>query len=66
MKVYFYTFIPPIKLNVTLTQHQLLTNCQRRKTSKIQLDRIAELIWNPEIITEIAVQDKFKPVVQGI
>ena len=45
---------------------QLLTNSQRRKKSKIQLDRIAELIWNPEIITEIAVQDKFQPVVQGI
>ena len=67
MKVYFYTFILPIKLNVTLTQHQLLTNSQRRKTSRIQLDRITELTWNPELITEIAVQiqDKFKPVIQG-
>ena len=67
MKVYFYTFILPIKLNVTLTQHQLLTNSQRRKTSRIQLDRITELTWNPELITEIAVQiqDKLKPVIQG-
>ena len=29
------TFFLPIKLNVTLTQHQLLTNSQRRKTSRI-------------------------------
>ena len=67
MKVYFYTFILPIKLNVPLTQHQLLTNSQRRKTSRIQLDRITELTWNPELITEIAVQiqDKLKPVIQG-
>ena len=67
MKVYFYTFIIPIKLNVTLTQHQLLTNSQRRKTSGIQLDRITELTCNQELITEIAVQiqDKFKPVIQG-
>ena len=65
MKVYFYTFILPI--NDTLTQHQLLTNSQRRRTSRIQPDRITELTWNPEVITEIAVQmqDKFKPVVQG-
>ena len=66
MKIYFYTFILPIKHNVTLTQHQLLKNSQRKKTSRIQLDRIAELIWDPEL-TKIAVQiqDKFKPVIQG-
>ena len=68
MKIYFYTFILPIKDNVTLTQHQLLTNSQRRKTSRIQLDRITELAWNPELITEISVQiqDKLKLVIQGI
>ena len=46
MKIYFYTFILPIKDNVTLTQHQLLTNSQRRKTSRIQLDRNTELTWH--------------------
>ena len=47
--------------------HHLLINSQRRKTSGIQLDRITELKWNPELITEFAVQiqDKFKPVIQG-
>ena len=50
-----------------IQHHQLLTKSQRRKTFGIQLDRITELTWNPELITEIAVQiqDKFKPVTQG-
>ena len=63
MKVYLYTFILP---NDSLTQHQLLTNSQRRKTSGIQFDRITELIWNPELTTEVAVQIqyKFKPDIQ--
>ena len=68
MKVYFYTFILHIKLDLTLTQYQLLSNSQWRKTSRIQLDRITELAWNPELITEISVQiqDKLKLVIQGI
>jgi len=36
MKAWKYTFILPIKLNVTLPQHQLLTNSQKRNTSRIQ------------------------------
>ena len=34
---------------------------------KFQLDRITELVWDPELVTEIAVQiqDMFKPVTQG-
>ena len=33
----------------------------------LEFDRITELAWNPEVITEIAVetQDKFQPVIQG-
>ena len=33
-----------------MIQHQLLTNSQKRKTSRI--DRITELTWNPELMKE--------------
>ena len=50
-----------------IQHHQLLTKSQRRKTLGVQLDRITELTWIPELRTEIAVQiqDKLKPVIQG-
>ena len=49
-----------------IQHHQLLTKSQRRKTFGIQLDRITELTWNPELTTEVAIQiqDKFKPDIQ--
>ena len=65
MLLYFYsTYITQCHFDSTSVE----TNSQRRKTSRIQLDRIAELTWNPELITEIAVQiqDKFKLATQGI